>query len=216
MTYPSGPQEPWQQQPPQQFGGPPQYQPPGPYGMPQYGAPQPYGAQPPYGGPQQFGAPQQPYGYGMPPQHSGGGRKGLIIGGIAAAVLAVVIVVGIVLFLVLRPSADERAIMNTLKDIGNAAPDFSEMRQYYCQSDQEMFDLLDSNPLKDLGIDIELPKPTLEPPTDSAEFGDLQVNGNKATLPVKAKGQDGTLYFRKESGNWKLCMSDDPAMRGLR
>lgn len=161
MTYPSGPQEPWQQQPPQQFGGPPQYQPPGPYGMPQYGAPQPYGAQPPYGGPQQFGAPQQPYGYGMPPQHSGGGRKGLIIGGIAAAVLAVVIVVGIVLFLVLRPSADERAIMNTLKDIGNAAPDFSEMRQYYCQSDQEMFDLLDSNPLKDLGIDIELPKPTL-------------------------------------------------------
>lgn len=67
-----------------------------------------------------------------------------------------------------------------------------------------MFDLLDSNPSSDLGIDIEPPKPTLEPPpTDSAEFGDLQVNGNTATFR-HAKGQDGTLYFRKELGNWKL------------
>jgi len=93
VTYP-GPGDQWQSQqggyqqggyPP---GGPqPGYPPPGQH-QPGYqqGPAQPGYGQQPYGQPQGF--PQQPYGYGPPPQPRTKGRKGLIIG-VVAAVIAV-------------------------------------------------------------------------------------------------------------------------------
>jgi hypothetical protein len=219
MTFPPGPHDPWAQQqppqqygPPQEYGGPQQY--PGPpqfggqqYGQPQYGQPQ-YGA-PQYGQPQ-YGQP--PYGYGMPPQHSGGSRKGLIIGGIVAAAVALVVIIGVVI-VVLMPSGDERAIGQLLKNIENSGNSMSDMKKYVCAGDRKILDAIDTSGLEKYGISV--PKPTIKAPSESAKISDIQVNGDRATAKVEANGNTNTIYFRKESGDWKLCTTDSPGLSNL-
>ncbi|WP_232005967.1 hypothetical protein [Mycobacterium sp. 852013-50091_SCH5140682] len=209
MTFPSGPHDPWgQQQPPQPYGPPQQYGGPQQYpGPPQFGAPQ-------YGG-QQYGAPQYgqpPYGYGMPPQHTGGSRKGLIIGGAVAAVVAVAAIIGVVIVLMM-PSGDERAIGQLLKNIGNSGSSISAMKKYVCAGDRKILDALDTSGLEKYGINV--PTPTIKPPSGSAKISDIKVNGDRATAKVEAGGQTNTIYFRKESGDWKLCTTDSPGLANL-
>lgn len=238
MTYPPnyppaspqpGPNDPWQQQPPSygapQYGAPqqPYGAPQPPYGAPQYGAPgQPYGApQQPYGSPQQpYGAPQQPYGYGAPqpgypypqPQPAGGNRKGLIIGGVVAAVVALVVIVGIVIVMMM-PSGDERAIGKLLQDVG-ATDDFSAaLDQYFCAGDKELFNF---SALEELGIEPpDINSLPMEKPDESATIGDIKVDGDTATAKIDSETGSGTMYFRKESGDWKICMTDSPSLADM-
>lgn len=188
MTFPPGPQDPWQQ--PQQFGGAPQYPAPGQYGAPQ----QPYGA-------------PQPYGYGVAPQPSGGSKKGLIIGAVAGGVLLLVVVI-VAVVVMLMPSGDERAIKQTLENIAGAKGNVSEMRKYMCAGDQKFYDALDK--LSGMsGISLDAPNtPTL--PSDAKTK--VSVNGDRATVSVSSSAGSGALHLRKESGEWKVCMSDDPSM----
>ena len=193
MTYPPGPQDPWQQ--PQQFGGPPQYQAPG------YGTPQQFGA-PQYGAPQQFGAPQyggpqQPY--GMAPQPSGGSKKGLIIGSVVGGVVLLVAIV-VVVFVVMMPSGDERAIKSMLEDLGKTSSP-SQMKQYFCAAVQPMFKLFDG--ISTSGVDM--PKPEVP---DGSASSKIKVNGDRATITTTYQGKTTVAHLRKEGGKWKMCMSD--------
>ncbi|MCV7286376.1 hypothetical protein H7J87_13665 [Mycolicibacterium wolinskyi] len=235
---PPGPDGPWQ--PPQQpspYGeqqyGAPEYGAQPPYGAPQYGAPgQPYGQQPQYGAPQQpygqqygapqqpYGAPQQPYGYGAPqpgypypqPQPSGGNRKGLIIGGVVAAVVALVVIVGVVIAMVM-PSSDERAIGQLLKDVGSTEDFSAALDQYFCSGDQELFNF---SVLEDLGIEPpDINSLPMEKPDESATIGDIKVDGDTATAKVESDSGSGTMHFRKESGDWKICMTDSPNLADI-
>lgn len=237
-TPPSGAPGPWQ--PPYQPGGTEGYpntagtpeQPYSPYGAPQqpyaapYGAPyggaQPYGA--PYGAQQPYGAPQQPYGYGYPaPQPPGGSnRKWWAIG---AAVFAVLIVVGGVAIAALtgdsgssgRTSAGssqssgsggaEQEVRDFLDEVMSSTSDLNEALPYFCQADRNLFDKIG-------GLDaIDIPKTTNS--SGSAEITKITVNGSKAVVDISSTTGPGKLYLRKESGSWKICMSDMPGMPSI-
>jgi hypothetical protein len=234
---PPGPDGPWQQ-PPQaypQYGDAQQgYQPgsaPGAqpaYGAPQYD-PQAYGypqqpaygqqqyGQPQYGQPQ-YGQPQygqQPYGYGPQgypqPQPPSSNKKGLIIGGaIAAVVVLVAIIALVVVLLVPSQSSDQKAIQQLLKDVGSTSNFSTALDNYFCAGDQALFDM---SALEELGIDPSLiDSPPMETPDANATIGDITVDGDKATAKIESRGSTGTMHFRKESGEWKVCMSDSPTL----
>ncbi|MGW4095410.1 Rv0361 family membrane protein [Mycobacterium sp. NPDC004974] len=239
---PTGPTGPWQQPYPQQPGGPQGYpnaeQPYGsPYGAPQqpygepqqqpygtpYGAPQqPYGVQQPYGAPQQpYGAPQQPYGYPTPQPPKGGNGKWFAI---AAAVIVVLALVGGVIFALSgdsksnggRTSAGssqssgsdaEQEVRDFLDEVMSSSSDLSEALPYFCQADQDLFDKIG-------GLDaIDIPKTTNS--SGSAEITKITVNGSKAVVDISSSAGPGKLYLRKESGSWKICMSDMPGMPSM-
>ncbi|MBU8809741.1 Rv0361 family membrane protein [Mycolicibacterium goodii] len=231
---PPGPDGPWQQ-PPQAYPqyGPPQYgdaqqgYQPGvnpAYGAPQYD-PQTYGApytgQQPYGYPQQpvYGQPQYgqqpPYGYGAPPGHPqprpSGNKKGLIIGGaIVAAVILVAIIGLVIVMLVPSASSDQKAIQQLLKDVGSTSNFSTALENYFCAGDQALFDM---SALEELGIDPSLiDSPPMEKPDETASIGEITVDGDTATAQVKSQAGTGTMHFRKESGEWKVCMSDSPTL----
>ncbi|MGV9796989.1 Rv0361 family membrane protein [Mycobacterium sp. NPDC003449] len=229
MTYPpippSGPNGPWQQPP--QYGTGGQYpDPQQPYDPAQYGAPSPYGApQQPYGSPQPpYGATQFPYGYGGPqqgypypqpnpypqPQPPGGNRTGLIVGGLVVGLVVLVAIIGLVIAMML-PSGDERAIKQLFEDMGHSTGKVDELKQYFCAQDQQFFIPIDTSALEELGI--EVPDIAPENPAETAGgIDDIKVDGNEATAKVTAEGGQYTIYFRKESGDWKVCLSADPSM----
>ena len=215
----------------------PQYQQPTGYPQPGYGNPQPGYAypQPGYGydaqQPPTYGyPPQQPpnFGYpgpGYPPPKSGGSGKWWLIGG----VVAVVAVIGVVLTVVLATgsssngqtasgrsssaaSSDEEQIRSLMTA---PAGDPGELQQRFCQNDQDVF-----NKLGGLGA-LDVPGGADGKPTGEVSITDIKVNGNKATAKISMSGSgnvglpDSTIYFRKESGEWKLCMTDSPALAGL-
>ncbi len=238
-TPPSGAPGPWQP-PYQQPGGPEGYpntagNPEQPYGSP-YGAPQqpqqpqppygaPYGAPQPYGAPygQPYGAPQSPYGYPTPQPSGGGNRMWLAIGG---AVLAVVVIVGGVLIFALngdsgssggRSSAGssqssgssdaEKEVRAFLDEVMSSSGDLKEALPYFCQADQDLFKKIG-------GLDaIDIPKTTDS--SGSAEITKITVNGSKAVVDISSTAGPGKLYLRKESGSWKICMSDMPGMPSM-
>ena len=179
------------------------------YGQQQYGQPQ-YGQQ--YGQPQ-YG--QQPYGYGPQgypqPQPPAGNKKGLIIGGaIAAAVILVAIIGLVVVLLVPSQSSDQKAIQQLLKDVGSTSNFSTALDNYFCAGDQALFDM---SALEELGIDPSLiDSPPMETPDENATIGDITVDGDKATAKIESRGSTGTMHFRKESGEWKVCMSDSPTL----
>lgn len=239
-----GPWQPYQQQGgpegypntagnPEQAYGSPYGAPQQPYGAP-YGAPQqpqspygaPYGAPQPYGTPQQYGAPyggQPPYGYPAPPPPGGGNRKWWAIGG---AMLAVLILVGTVSIFVLKgdsgSSGDrstagssqssgaggaEQEVRDFLDEVMSSSSDLNEALPYFCQADQELFDKIG-------GLDaIDIPKTTDS--SGSAEITKITVNGSKAVVDISSSAGPGKLYLRKESGSWKICMSDMPGMPSM-
>lgn len=231
--------QPWPpQQPPPGAGYPQGYPPQGPGYAPQYPQPQypQYPQQSGYGQ-QGYGYPQPGYGYnpqqppgfgypgqGYPPPKSGGSGKWWLIGG----VVAVIAVIGLVLTIVLATSSDGSGPNSTasgrsgssdedqIRSLMTApAGDPEELQQRFCQNDQEVF-----NKLGGLGA-LDVPGGVDGKPTGDVSITDIKVNGSKATAKVTVSGTgnigvpDSTIYFRKESGDWKLCMTDSPALAGL-
>jgi hypothetical protein len=208
----------------------PQYQQPAGYPQPGYGYPPAgYGYDPQQ--PPNFGyQPQQPAGFGYPgpaypPPKSGGSGKWWLIGG----VVTVVAVLGLVLTVVLTASSDgngqtasgrSSSVASSDEDqirslMTAPAGDPAELQQRFCQNDQEVFDKLGG-----LGA-LDVPGGADGKPTGEVSITDIKVTGNKATAKVTMSGSgniglpDSTIYFRKESGEWKLCMTDSPALAGL-
>lgn len=204
MTY-YPPSEPgWQPGPP---GWDPQQQPPAvPYpAYPQYDNPQ-YGAPPPYGYPPQQGYPYQyPYPAPPPPKRN---RGWLIGASIAAVVLVVALVIGGVLLFRANDtpavSKDESEIQQLVKDFNAAGSTgkFADMAQYFCKAEAGMFGALGQ--LGEILGGIEAP--TNAPKTEVTAT-DIKVRGEVASAHMNAGGPFDTAYFRKESGEWKVCMS---------
>lgn len=204
MTY-YPPSEPgWQ---PGQPGWDPQQQPPAvPYpAYPQYGDPQ-YGAPPQYGYPPQQGyAYQYPYPAPPPPKR----RRGWLIGGsIAAVVLVIALVIGGVLLFRANDtpavSKDESEIQQLVKDFNAAGSTgkFADMAQYFCKAEAGMFGALGQ--LGEILGGIEVPNSA---PKTEVTATDIKVRGEVASAHMNAGGPFDTAYFRKESGEWKVCMS---------
>ncbi|WP_319446957.1 MULTISPECIES: hypothetical protein [unclassified Mycobacterium] len=204
------------------------------YGQPGYGYPQPgYGYQPQQ--PQGYGYPPQgfpPPGYpppGFPPPKSGGSGKWWLIGG--AAVLAVI---GLVLAIVLGTSSDGKGPSSNASGRAGSSGSSDEdqirslltsptggtdpqqlLEQHFCQNDQEVFKKLGG-----LGA-LDVPGGMDGKPAPSVSISDIKVTGSKATADLTVGGSQNpglpssTIYFRKESGEWKFCMTDSPALSGL-
>lgn len=226
MTYPPlGPQpggQPWQQ--PQQPQQPAPGYPPTGYGQPGYGQPQPAYGQPAYGQPA-YGQPAygQP-GYGQPPgypmgpgfpgapQPKSNGPKWALIGGLAA-----IIVVGIVLAVVLVSNSDGglsalggNSDEDQIRSLMSSGP--SSIKERACENDQKFFSkfpgIADSTGTNPTGA------------KGKATVDSVNVTGDTATAEVTATSgtgleRSGTLYFRKESGEWKICFTDSPQLKQL-
>lgn len=226
MTYPPlGPQpggQPWQQ--PQQPQQPAPGYPPAGYGQPGYGQPQPAYGQPAYGQPA-YGQPAygQP-GYGQPPgypmgpgfpgapQPKSNGPKWALIGGLAA-----IIVVGIVLAVVLVSNSGGglsalggNSDEDQIRSLMSSGP--SSIKERACENDQKFFSkfpgIADSTGTNPAGA------------KGKATVDSVNVTGDTATAEVTATSgtgleRSGTLYFRKESGEWKICFTDSPQLKQL-
>lgn len=215
---------------------PPNVPPQGPEGswpppQPPYRTPQQYG----YGGPQLYGysGPQPGYPYLQPAPPSGGNGKWLLIIGAIVAVLIVVAGGAVFAFTgdsksgtASGSSSDEDSIRQLFHDVGQefgkydkAKEAFEATEHYYCAADQKLIANVPDTPpldestrkrLKDLGI--EVPDSEVQAPDASTTISDIAVDGDKATASVSSDSETQTLYFRKESGDWKLCMSDMPGL----
>lgn len=207
MTFPPGPQDPWSSGPPQPYGVPQQPGTPHPSAVPgqPYGGPPPYQASAPYG--YGYGTPA-PYGYGTPPPgRNNNKRTALIVGGIGGAVILLVVIV-MVFAMGTGSSSDERAIKQVFGDIGKTGSASASMK-YFCAEDQQMMKKYESSMPED--FDADFPEATGRP--DSVELTDVKVDGDRAAATVITDGEpDGSAYFRKEDGEWKLCMAEDPKL----
>lgn len=210
MTYyppqQPGPQGPWG---PQQQGSwdPQQQQPPQAYEYPAYDVPppaQPYGQQP-YG----YGAPPPGYPYGYPPQppkKSNG--TWWILGGVASVLIVAALVVGGVFLFrsgdQILVSTDETQIQELVQEFGAAGNTgkFSDLGQYFCAAEAGMFGALGE--LGDILEGMDVPQSTQ---TTEVTATDITVKGDVASAKMNAGGPFDTAYFRKESGEWKVCMS---------
>jgi hypothetical protein len=201
-----GPQGPWG---PQQQGSwdPQQQQPPQAYEYPAYDVPppaQPYGQQP-YG----YGAPPPGYPYGYPPQppkKSNG--TWWILGGLASVLIVAALVVGGVFLFrsgdQILVSTDETQIQELVQEFGAAGNTgkFSDLGQYFCAAEAGMFGALGE--LGDILEGMDVPQSTQ---TTEVTATDITVKGDVASAKMNAGGPFDTAYFRKESGEWKVCMS---------
>jgi hypothetical protein len=201
-----GPQGPWG---PQQQGSwdPQQQQPPQAYEYPAYDVPppaQPYGQQP-YG----YGAPPPGYPYGYPPQPP---KKSTgtwwILGGLASVLIVAALVVGGVFLFrsgdQILVSTDETQIQELVQEFGAAGNTgkFSDLGQYFCAAEAGMFGALGE--LGDILEGMDVPQSTQ---TTEVTATDITVKGDVASAKMNAGGPFDTAYFRKESGEWKVCMS---------
>ena len=209
MTYypppQPGPPGPWGPQ--QQGSWDPQQQPPQAYEYPAYDVPppaQPYGQQP-YG----YGAPPPGYPYGYPPQppkKSNG--TWWILGGLASVLIVAALVVGGVFLFrsgdQILVSTDEAQIQQLVEEFGAAGNTgkFSDLGQYFCAAEAGMFGALGE--LGDILEGMDVPQSTQ---TSEVTATDIKVKGDVASAKMNAGGPFDTAYFRKESGEWKVCMS---------
>ncbi|CKH32309.1 Uncharacterised protein [Mycolicibacterium smegmatis] len=194
MTYPGGGQNSRSQQPPP-YGGHPPYGAPQPAPIPHapYGTASGYGTTPQYSSspPPHYGAPGGhgysggPYGYGMPPQNSGKGGRGLLIGG---GVLVVALLAVGVLFFVggIGTSSDARAIEQIFADMAKTDGSLAATKQFFCAADQKRMQPVDTSILIDLGI--EVPEASVDT-SARGEISDINVDGDKATAKVTADGK---------------------------
>lgn len=201
-----GPQGPWG---PQQQGqwDPQQQQPPQAYEYPAYDVPPPappYGQQP-YG----YGAPPAGYPYGypaQPPKKSNG--TWWLLGGLASLLIVAALVVGGVFLFrsgdQILVSTDEAQIQQLVEEFsatGNTGK-FSELGQYFCAAEAGMFGALGD--LGDILEGMDMPQNTQ---TTEITATDITVKGDVASATMNGGGPFDTAYFRKESGEWKVCMS---------
>jgi hypothetical protein len=185
---------------------PPQ-QPPQAYEYPAYDVPPPaqsYGQQP-YG----YGAPPPGYPYGYPPQppkKSNG--TWWILGGVASVLIVAALVVGGVFLFrsgdQILVSTDETQIQQLVEEFGAAGNTgkFSDLGQYFCAAEAGMFGALGE--LGDILEGMDVPQSTQ---TSEVTATDIKVKGDVASAKMNAGGPFDTAYFRKESGEWKVCMS---------
>lgn len=209
MTYypppQPGPPGPWGPQ--QQGSWDPQQQPPQAYEYPAYDVPppaQPYGQQP-YG----YGAPPPGYPYGYPPQPpKKGNGTWWILGGLASVLIVAALVVGGVFLFrsgdQILVSTDEAQIQQLVEEFGAAGNTgkFSDLGQYFCAAEAGMFGALGE--LGDILEGMDVPQSTQ---TTEVTATDITVKGDVASAKMNAGGPFDTAYFRKESGEWKVCMS---------
>lgn len=212
MTY-YPPQQPGPQgRGPQQQGSwdPQQQQPPQAYEYPAYDVPpppQPYGQQP-YG----YGTPPPGYPYGYPPQPPQPPKKSngtwWILGGVASVLIVAALVVGGVFLFrsgdQILVSTDEAQIQQLVEEFGAAGNTgkFSDLGQYFCAAEAGMFGALGE--LGDILEGMDVPQSTQ---TSEVTATDIKVKGDVASAKMNAGGPFDTAYFRKESGEWKVCMS---------
>lgn len=204
MTYyppqQPGPQGPWG--PPQQGSWDPQQAPPA-YEYPAYDVPPP--AQP-YG----YGAPPPGYPYPYPPQPPKKKTNSTwwILGGVTSLLIVAALVVGGVFLLrsgdEILVSTDETQIEQLVEEFGAAGNTgkFSDLGQYFCAAEAGMFGALGE--LGEILEGIDVPQPTASPEVTAT---DIVVKGEVASAKMNAGGPFDTAYFRKESGEWKVCMS---------
>lgn len=208
---PSGPQGSWDpnqnpQQPPHAYeypayDTPPQAQQPYPQ--------QPYGQQP-YGGvPYGYGTPPPGYPYGYPPQPpKKNNSTWWILGGLASVLIVAALVVGGVFLFrsgdQILVSTDEAQIQQLVEEFGAAGNTgkFSDLAQYFCAAEAGMFGALGE--LGDILEGMDVPQSTSNTEVTAT---DIVVKGDVASAKMNAGGPFDTAYFRKESGEWKVCMS---------
>ena len=200
MTYlpPSAPQS----TAPSWTPGPPTYQ--SAFGMPPG---DPFGYGPPQGGQFGYGAPPPELapGYPPPPQR-GSRRKWLLMSGVAGAAVAVVgAVVGV--SLLVHAAGEENDIEALVADFAAAVEtgDPTAVVGYLCSEEATVLTK---------ALDVEGGAPVQPPQSDStapasqAGATDIVVRGELASAVFTESAEDkGTLYFRKESGQWKVCMA---------
>lgn len=105
-------------------------------------------------------------------------------------------------------SDDKAQIRSLLTNMNSDGGDFMQtMRQHSCAKDQQLYDKIGA-----IGP-IKVPTDSSGAGGGTATISDIEVDGSKATAQITAGGAARlplTLYFRKESGDWKICMSDSP------
>lgn len=188
----------------------------------------PQGAYPPPGYPIPPGYPMQPgFPPGQPPAPKN--NKWWLIGGLSA-----VVVVGVVLAAVLgfsyldnaksgtstaqgtdgsSSASDESQIRSLLTNLGADGSNFTQtMRANSCAKDQQLWDEIGN-----MGP-IQVPGGGSSKKGGKATISNIEVDGNKATAQLTTEGattRSLTIYFRKESGEWKICMSDSPMFKRI-
>ncbi|MUL65568.1 hypothetical protein BOO86_13910 [Mycobacterium sp. CBMA 234] len=209
MTYPPlGPQpgaQPWQ--PPQQVtpGFPPAGYGQWGYGQPGYGLP---------GYSQLPGYPAGPGFTGAPTPKSNGPKWALVSG------LAAIIVVGITVGAFLYTSSGGG--LSGLSALGGRS-DEDQIRSLVSSQSSSIKDRACANDLKFFSnfpdvVDTTGANPS--GPKGTAPIDRVNVTGDTATAEVTATLTSGleradTLYFRKEGGEWKICLTDSPQMKWL-
>ena len=145
----------------------------------------------------------------MSPQPPTNSKRPIVL---LAAIGGVIIlaVVGVIFFTGgIGGSSDQRAIERLFKDMAETDGSMSATKKFFCAADQKMMNSIDPKVLEELGV--EVPEPTTTP-TGSVEITDVKVDGDKATATVTSDGRSDTVHFRKEGGDWKMCMADDPSI----
>ncbi len=218
MTYPPGGQPPqgmppYGQQPP--YGGQPGY-PPQP-GMPLQGFP-PQPGMPPQGFPPQPGM-SPPGGFpppGMPPQPRKN-RTGLIIGLVAAGLVAVVGIATVVVLTVQGRTpiaSDEQRIEAAIRDFYDTLSNdgMAAAAAMACKADRDEFDDMSASEK------VEIGRADFSVTIESVE--NIVITGDRATAHVTGQmtfslpGKDETSTdsddsseetLKKEDGEWKVC-----------
>lgn len=146
------------------------------------------------------------YGYpptGQPaaPQAPKRRRKGLLIGGVAAAATATLVVAGILAWFLLGANGEEDQIRAAMGSFNTAVEngDVDAVASHLCAQEAAAFK----------GLHIPVPPASGAPqPNTQVGLSNIQIKGQLAAATLTAAGKpDTTLYFRKEADNWKLCAS---------
>jgi hypothetical protein len=129
-------------------------------------------------------------------------RTGLIIGCVAAAASTAVIA-GLVGWLVFGPNPDEDGIRAAMGDFtaAVAAGDLDGAANHVCAAE--------AAPMKGLHL------PAVKPPADTAGSGgsakpnltDITIKNDLAVATNTTVADHPKIYFRKESGAWKVCVT---------
>jgi len=110
-------------------------------------------------------------------------------------------------------SSDESQIRRLLSNLGSDGSNFTQtMRTNSCAKDQQLWDEIGS-----MGP-IQVPGDGAAKSGGKATISNIEVDGNKATAQLTTEGtttRSLTIYFRKESGDWKICMSDSPMFKRI-
>lgn len=147
--------------------------------------------------------------YGYPPSGRPGDqqmpkrrRKGLLIGGVAAAATATLVVAGVLAWFLLGANGDEDQIRAVMGNFNTAVEngDVDAVASHLCAQEAAAF--------KGLHIPVPPASPRASQPNTQVGLSNIQIKGQLAAATLTAAGKpDTTLYFRKEADTWKLCAS---------